>query len=469
MNVLYGLYREDSGTVLFHDQKVVIRSPKDAIQQGIGMVHQHFQLIKSFTVIQNIILGTSIRHKFSMNLAGEEKKLQNLMEKFGLQVNLHSRIEDLPMGVRQKVEIIKALYRGVDILILDEPTTNLTPQEVNSLFQSLRIMVKEGLSIVFITHKLKEVLAVCDRITVLRNGKNVMTLNREESSEEAFVRGMVGDEMNLQDSVMFAGKGLAEQVLPTTREQCALQVSKGRLVSREGVKLLDEIDLQVQEGEILGIAGVANNGQHELAEIVIGAQTLTSGTITLFGKDITGSSTRHLLENNVAYIPEDSLIDGFLPRANVAYNMILGFQHLQPYSHRNIMNWKSVDRTTRQLIKEFSVKTLGPQEIGANLSGGNIQRVMIARAFSRPCKLLIAHNPTRGLDIPSTDAVYTRMLEEKNRGMSTLLISENLDELLLMCNRIAVIYRGAIIGTLNRSQFEKYEIGRLMSGIRKLA
>jgi ABC-type uncharacterized transport system ATPase subunit len=465
MNVLYGLYREDSGTVHFHDRKVVIRSPKDAIQQGIGMVHQHFQLIKSFSVIQNIILGTSIRHKFTLNLAEEEKKLAGLMEKFGLEVDLKSIIEDLPMGVRQKVEILKALYRGVAILILDEPTTNLTPQEVDSLFQSLRIMVKEGLSIVFITHKLKEVLAVCDRITVLRNGKNVMTLNREESSEDAFVRGMVGDEMNLQDSVIFAGKGLSAEI-PPAKEQCILKVTGGKLVNSDGVKLLDEINLQVHAGEIVGIAGVANNGQHELAEIIMGAQSLTAGRISFSGKESSGLSTRHLLENNVAYIPEDSLIDGFLPKANVAYNMILGFQHLTPYSRRNIMNWKSIDQVTRQLIKDFNVKTLGPQEIGANLSGGNIQRVMIARAFSRPCQLLIAHNPTRGLDIPSTDSVYVRMLEGKKKGMATLLISENLDELLLMCDRIAVMYRGSVIGTLNRNQFEKYEIGRLMSGVR---
>jgi general nucleoside transport system ATP-binding protein len=467
MNVLYGLYREDSGTVHIHGQKVVIRSPKDAIAHGIGMVHQHFQLIKSYNVIHNIILGTEIRNKLTMNLEEEEKKLKELMTKFGLDVDLYAVVENLPMGVRQKVEILKALYRGVGILILDEPTTNLTPQEVDSLFQSLRIMVKEGLSIVFITHKLKEVLAVCDRITVLRNGQNVVTLNRDESSEEAFVKGMVGDEMDLSDSVIFSGKGLSNENR-TACEECALQLIDAKVVNKEGITTLDTVNLSIRRGEIFGIAGVANNGQHELAEIVIGIQALSTGQMMMNGQVVEHSSTRSLLENGVAYIPEDSLVDGFLPKASVAYNMILGFQYQQPYSSKNIMHWKEVERVSRQLIKEFHIKTLGPQEVGANLSGGNIQRVMIARAFSRPAKLLVAHNPTRGLDIPSTDFVYTKILKGRKEGMATLLISENLDELLLMCDRIAVIYRGALLGVLERGKFEKYEIGRLMSGIRNV-
>ena len=286
MNVLYGLYRADSGEIILHGKRVEIHSPKDAIRLKIGMVHQQFLQVKSFSVLQNIILGTKVKNKYRLNLSGEEKRVRELSARFGLEVDPNSLIEDLPMGVRQKVEILKALYRGVEILILDEPTTNLTPQEVDSLFQSLRVMVKEGLSIVFITHKLIEVLNVCDRISVLRNGKNVMTLAREESSEEAFVRGMVGEELNIQDSVVFSKRGL-DDVYAAKEVNTVLKLEKVTLKNEEGRPLINEISLDICEGEILGIAGVADNGQKELAEVIIGVQPASSGAIRFSDKEIT--------------------------------------------------------------------------------------------------------------------------------------------------------------------------------------
>lgn len=464
MNVLYGLYRMDQGEVFLHGQKIEIHSPKDALRHRIGMVHQHFLQIKNFTVIENIVLGTTVRNQMTMDLGQEEQRLKELCQRFSLDVDLHAAVETLPMGARQKVEILKALYRGVEILILDEPTTNLTPQEVDALFQSLRVMVNEGMSIVFITHKLREVLSICNRITVLRNGKNVLTLRREEASEEAFVRGMVGDEMNIEKSVIFSGGAVASAAPCDGR--CTVQMQDASVVSADKITVLNKVNLDIRAGEILGVAGVAGNGQRWLAETLVGVTPLTSGRILIDGKDISGQTTMGVLQSGVAYVPEDRLKDGFLPKANVAQNLILGYHRLEPYSSNGFVDWKAIFKTTRDLIVKYNIKTSGPEDTGANLSGGNIQRVMIARAFSQQSKLIVLHNPTRGLDIPSMDFVYTNLLERKNNGVAILLLSENLDELLLLCDRLAVMYRGEVVGILPREQFDKYEIGRMMSGVR---
>jgi ABC-type uncharacterized transport system ATPase subunit len=465
MNILYGLYRADAGEIHLHGKRVDIPSPRDAIRHKIGMVHQQFLQVKSFTVLENVVIGTRVKNAFSLDLGDEEKRVGELCTRFELDIDLHARIEDLSMGVRQKVEILKALYRGVEILILDEPTTNLTPQEVDSLFQSLRIMVTAGMSIVFITHKLREVLAVCDRISVLRNGQNVLTLRREESSEEAFVRAMVGDEMNLQDSILFSAKG-REEAGGVVGQEVVLSLNSLTRLGEDKRPLIQNVSLEIRAGEILGVAGVAANGQRELCETILGVEPAGSGTVIFEQREITHTSTADLLAGGVAYIPEDCLRDGYLPKANVAQNLILGFHRQKPYSSNRFMDWRTILSTVRGLIKEYNIKTLGPTETGANLSGGNIQRVVVSRAFSRPCKLLVAHNPTRGLDIPSIDFVYSRLLDRKKQGMATLLLSENLDELMLLCNRIVVLYRGEIVGVLERDKFEKYEIGRMMSGVR---
>jgi simple sugar transport system ATP-binding protein len=466
MNILFGLYKMDSGEILLNGKKVTVQSPKDALTMKIGMVHQHFLQIQNFTVLENIVLGTKIEKKYSMDLTSEAKKIKQIQDRFNLDIDVNQLVEALPMGTRQKVEILKALYRGVEILILDEPTTNLTPQEVDDLFHSLEVMVKEGLSIVFITHKLREVLSVCDRITVLRNGKTVTTLQKSEGSEEAFVRGMVGDEMDISKSVIFSRSGDRQDTLAKNAD-VLLGVKDLSVTSTNNIPLLKNIKFEIHIGEIFGVSGVAGNGQHELAEAIMGIIPATEGDIELGGKSIQAEDTKTRLETGIAYIPEDRLHDGFLPKASIAHNLILGYHKTQPYASRGLINWDVVHKNAQQLIDTYNIKTSGPSDIGGNLSGGNIQRVLIARAFSKPATLMVAHNPTRGLDIPSMDFIYTRMLEQKSTGMSTLLISEDLDELLLLCDRIAVIYRGEIVGILNRSQFEKYQIGRMMSGYKQ--
>lgn len=463
MNILFGLYKMDSGEIRLKGQPISVQSPHDALNLKIGMVHQHFLQISNFTVLENIVLGTKVKKKYNLDLTAETSVIKALQERFSLDMNLSMRVEDLPMGTRQKIEILKALYRGVEILILDEPTTNLTPQEVDDLFKSLRVMVNEGLSIVFITHKLREVLSVCDRISVLRNGKNVLTLKRTEANEEAFVRGMVGEDMDLGTSIIFDRQTIRPDH-DYDLSKNVLKLNQVQLVSAANVSLLKNISMDLHPGEILGVSGVAGNGQRELAEVIMGIQSIQTGEISLDDQSIRSDPTDTRLGKGIAYIPEDRLHDGFLPKASIAHNLILGYQKQVPYAKNGLIDWKNVFEKSNTLIHDYQIKTSGPGDIGGNLSGGNIQRVLIARAFSNSAHLLVAHNPTRGLDIPSMDFVYSRMLDMKKRGSSILLISEDLDELLLMCDRIAVMYKGELVGILDRSRFEKYQIGRMMSG-----
>lgn len=464
MNILYGLYRKDEGEILLRGQAVSIQGPRDAINQGIGMVHQHFLQISNFTVLENIILGTDVKNKYTMKLEDEVVKVKELCQRFGLNVDLNDVMSTLTVGARQKVEILKALYRGVDILILDEPTTNLTPQEVDALFESLRVMVNDGLSIVFITHKLREVLSVCDRITVLREGKNITTLDRKDASEEVFVRAMVGEKMDIENSIYFATE-VRKAFDRTSVEAPKLKLENVNLVSQDGIQRLKDLNLEVFGGEIVGIAGVAGNGQRELAEVVTGVVPISNGKKIYLGDDVTSKTNEDLLSSGFSYIPEDRLSDGFLPKATVAQNLILGQHRIKPYSDGRFINWKTVYAETTKNIKEYNIKTNGPGDVGGNLSGGNIQRVLIARAFSMDSQVMIAHNPTRGLDIPSMDFVYQKMLSRREAQLATLLISEDLDELMRISDRIAVIFRGQILGVLERGEFDKYAIGRLMSGI----
>ena len=468
MNVLYGLYKPDAGEIYLDGQKIEIHSPRDAIKQGIGMVHQHFLQIDNFNVTENIVLGTALKNRPTVDLREAERKIKELADRFGLKVNPHTMIEDLPMGVRQRVEILKVLYRGAKILILDEPTTSLTPQEVDSLFESLRVMVDAGMSVVFITHKLREVLSVCDQITVLREGKSVLTLQRSQASEEDFVKAMVGENLDIEHSLIFSQEDIRRQG-PAVDRKPVLRVEDVTVLDENELPLIQNCSLKIHQQEILGVAGVAGNGQQALAESIVGIRPLSRGRILIDETNVAESETVKLLETLVTYIPENRLQDGYLPAATVAQNLILGFHRREPYSKNGFLDWKKIYQATRKLIAEYNILTSGPEDTAANLSGGNIQRVMIARAFSYPAKLLVAHNPTQGLDIPSMEAVYSKMLARNEQGGATLLISENLDELLLLCDRIATIYRGEILGILERDAFDKYEIGRLMSGIKSVS
>ncbi len=466
MNILYGLYKTDGGEILLDGKSLKIDSPKDAIDYGIGMVHQKFLQITSFSVVENVVIGTNIKSFPRMNLDVEAKKIMALAEHFGLPITPDAIISDLPLGVRQRVEIIKALYRGVKVLVLDEPTTNLTPQEVDDLFASLRLMVNEGLSVIFITHKLREVLEVCDRISVLRHGKNVLTMDRADSSEEAFVRAMVGEDINVEDSILYANQAQVDEKLVVIGEATALAV-KSLTVSETEIASVKDVSFEIKSGEILGVAGISGNGQLELLEAFLGLREIQTGKTYLAGEDVTGLATHRLLQRSISYVPEDRWQDGFLSLATVSQNLILGLHRQEPYSNGRFLNRSVIVEKCEALIEKFNIKTSGPQDTAGNLSGGNIQRVMLARAFSHAVDLMLLHNPTRGLDIPSIEFVYSLILERKDQGMATLLVSENLDELFLMSNKIIVLCRGEIMGRLTRDQFDKYAVGRMMSGIRQ--
>ncbi|MDR7456010.1 MAG: ABC transporter ATP-binding protein [Armatimonadota bacterium] len=462
MNILYGLYRPDAGEVLVGGRPAQIRSPRDALGHGIGMVHQHFLQIESFTVAHNVVLGTPSSRGLRLDLSGAEERIRTLAARFGLDVDPRALVAELPIGARQRVEILKALYRDARILILDEPTTNLTPQEVDALFGSLRAMVDEGISVVFITHKIREALNVCDRVSVMRAGRRVLSVEGREASDEVLVRALVGEDVDVRRSLLFSDERAAR---PTPAGRPALRVEGLSVTSPQGAPALRDCSLVVREGEVLGIAGVAGNGQRELVEALMGVRAAAGGRVWLDGTELTGAEAARVLAAGVAYIPEDRLQDGFLPKADVAQNLILGFHRRPPYGRGPWLDWPAVYDAARRLIAEYRIRTPGPHEAAVNLSGGNIQRVMLARAFSHPCRVLIAHNPTRGLDVPSTEFVYTKLLELREAGAGILLISEDLDELLLLSDRIAVVYRGQIVGTLPRPAFDRYALGRLMSGV----
>ncbi len=463
MNILYGLYHPDAGTIRLRGREVRIRSPRDALRYGIGMVHQHFLQVPPFTVAENILLGTLPKWRPTSYSEEELEKIRSLAQQFGMDVDLQARVEDLPVGVRQRVEILKVLYRGGDVLILDEPTTNLTPQEVDALFQSLRAMVDKGLSVVFISHKIREVRAVCHRVTVLRDGHNVFTAPLEETDEETLVRGMVGEQLDISTSFLFSGK--KELPPPPENAPIRVQVEDLAIAGDDEVLAVDGCHFTIRAGEIFGIAGVAGNGQRELAEGLMGLRPIVRGRAHINGIPVEPGKTREILAGGVAYIPEDRLGDGFLPRASVAHNLILGYHYRPPYRKGWFLDWKLIMRTAWELIREYNIRTQGPDDIAANLSGGNIQRLMLARAFAHPMKVLIAHNPTRGLDIPSMEFVYRKLLEQRERGTAILLISEDLDELMFLADRIGTIYEGRILGILDRKDFDKYTIGRMMAGI----
>lgn len=462
MNVMYGLYRHDEGVIELDGRPVEIQSPRDALTFGIGMVHQHFLQIGSFTVTENIVLGRSIPSMPVMRLDLARGRIRDLSEHFGLQVDPDALIDELPMGVRQRVEILKALYRGVEVLILDEPTTNLTPQEVDHLFQSLRVMVAEGMSVVFITHKLKEVMRVCDRVTVLRDGKRILTAPVADVTEESLVGSMVGEELDVRQSILFSGIEL--EPVDRTRAEPSLLVHD-LTVADEGRRLAVEgVTFDAYSGEILGFAGVAGNGQQEIAEALLNVRPKASGAVLLDGYDLSAASTREILQSGIAYVPEDRLTDGYLPSVSVAHNLVLGSHRQAPYASNGILRWDRINERARAMIETYQIRTSGPRDLAANLSGGNIQRLMIARAFSRQTKILLAHNLTSGLDIPSVEFVYRVLLERREQGLTAILLSDHLDELLLLCDRIATLYRGRIVGILKRDEYDRYLIGRMMSG-----
>jgi len=482
MNVLYGLYRPDAGEIRVNGRDAHIRSPRDAIDLGIGMVHQHLLQVSSYTVVENVVLGTSGR---SGGLRQAARRIEELSERFGLAVDPRARTDRLSVGARQRVEILKVLYRGAQILILDEPTTNLTPQEVDDLFASLRVIVAEGTSVVFISHKVREVLAICDRISVMRDGHRLTTVERSATDATGLASLMVGELAAEQSSDVAAALGLVAvgEVVPddpTPPEPAAAAQGPDAAAARltvtdlvvhndQGVPAVRGVQLRVAAGEVLGVAGVAGNGQVELAEVLAGARAVHAGTVEVDGTDLAGEQTRRWLAAGVAYVPEDRHRDGILGAASVTDNLLLGSQRNPAYRRAGLLDWRRVREQSRSTIAEYAIKTPTAEAPAGNLSGGNIQRLILARAFGREPAVLVLQNPTRGLDLRSTQFVYDRVHEARDRGCAVVLISEDLDELSLMADRMVVLYSGEVVGESSRGNYDAYSLGRLMAGVRETA
>jgi ABC-type uncharacterized transport system ATPase subunit len=475
MNVLYGLYRPDAGAIRVDGREVHIRSPRDAIDHGIGMVHQHLLQVSTYSVVENVVLGTG---GTSGGLRNATRRITELSDQFGLAVDPRARTDRLSVGARQRVEILKVLYRGARILILDEPTTNLTPQEVDDLFASLRGIVAEGTGVVFISHKVREVLAICDRISVMRDGRRLTTVRRSDTDANGLASLMVGELATEQSSDVAAALGLGAvgQVAAERPGGADLAPARARLTvsglvvpNDQGVAAVRGVDLTVRAGEVLGVAGVAGNGQVELAEALAGVREAQAGSVLVDGADLAGAHTRRWLTAGVAYVPEDRHRDGILGAASVTDNLLLGAQRSPAYRRAGLIDWRRVREHARTTIDRYSIKTPGPDAPAGNLSGGNIQRLVLARAFDREPSVLVLQNPTRGLDLRSIKFVYDRVQDARDRGCAVVLLSEDLDELSLLADRMVVLYSGEIAGERSRGNYDAYELGRLMAGVRETA
>jgi simple sugar transport system ATP-binding protein len=454
MNIVYGLYDRDEGDLFLNGEQVDIREPSDAIQRGIGMVHQHFMLIPVFTVAENIMLGMETTRNGLLDRKGASEQIREFSHQFGLDVDPDAYVKDLPVGIQQRVEIIKALYRKADILILDEPTAVLTPQEANELFAIMRSLAAQGKSIIFITHKLKEVLAVADRITVLRDGHVVGTTTPAEATEEKLAEMMVGREV-----ILTVDKG------PPKLGDVVLDVEDLVVLDERQMRAVDGVSLQVRAGEILGVAGVQGNGQTELVEAITGLRRAASGEVEILGRDTTHSSPRQIIEAGVAHVPEDRQKHGLVLSYPLVDNLVLSTYYRPPFAEGLVMDDEAVDEFGRKAIAEYDVRTPSEYVLAGKLSGGNQQKLIVAREFSRASKLVVAAQPTRGLDVGSIEFIHQRLVEQRDAGSGILLVSVELDEIMSLSDRIAVLYQGQIIETVSASEASREELGLLMAGV----
>jgi general nucleoside transport system ATP-binding protein len=452
---LYGLYRPTEGQILLNGQPQAFHSPVEAINAGIGMVHQHFMLVPSLTVTENVALGLKSTRAPFLDLARVEMRICELSEQYGLKVDPKAYVWQLAVGEQQRVEIIKALYRGADLLILDEPTAVLTPQEVDELFYMLRKMVDIGHSIIFISHKLHEVIAISDRITVLRDGCVVGTRKNDGITKTELASLMVGREVILQ----------YERGEPDLGE-VYLDAQEVWVTGDRGVDALQGVSIEVQSGEILAIAGVSGNGQRELAEALAGLRPVERGVIKIGGKEMTTASPARRHAAGLAYIPEERMVDGCIKDFSVQENLILIGHTQDPFARQKIvMDFKAIAREASQLVESYNIKTPSTQTPTKNLSGGNIQKMILAREFYRHPQVIIASQPTRGVDIGATEYIHQRLLEQRSEGAAILLISEDLDEICALSDRIAVIYEGRIIGIIKNQQVSLEQLGLMMAGV----
>ncbi|UOQ48639.1 ABC transporter ATP-binding protein [Gracilibacillus caseinilyticus] len=454
MNVLFGLYQPEKGDIRVNGKAVNITNPNIANELGIGMVHQHFMLVEPFTVTQNIVLGSEPTNKFGkIDLAKASKEIKELSDQYGLQVDPEAKISEISVGMQQRVEILKTLYRGAEVLIFDEPTAVLTPQEINELIDIMRSLIKEGKSIILITHKLKEIMEVCDRCTVIRKGKGIGTVNVADTNTTELASLMVGREVSFKTE-----KKLAEP------KGTVLAIKDLFVRDSRKVDLVKGLNLDVRAGEIVGIAGVDGNGQSELIEAITGLAKSRSGSITLLNKEITKLSPRKITESGIGHIPQDRHKYGLVLDYSVGENIVLQTYYQKPYSNARVLKYKEIFDKAEKIIEEYDVRTPSVYTKARALSGGNQQKAIIGREVDRSPKLLIAAQPTRGLDVGAIEFIHKKLIEERDKGSAILLVSFELDEIMNVSDRIAVMFDGKIVADVKPEETNEQELGLLMAG-----
>jgi len=465
MNILYGLYQPDAGEIYLNGQAVRIRSPQDSIRLGIGMLHQHFMLVAPFSVAQNIMLGLPSSRGLFLDTDRAAAKISALAQQYELKVDPNAFVWQLSVGAQQRVEIVKALYRGAQLLVLDEPTAVLTPQETKEFFVTLRSMAQQGHTIIFITHKLEEVMEISDRCTVLRDGRVIGTVETRQTTDEELARMMVGREVVLR---------VAKE--PSSPGKAVLEVEELSVMGEHGLLAVRGVSFQARAGEILAVAGVDGNGQTELAEAILGLRRTAAGRILIDGQNVTGATPRQIIEKRVTHIPEDRMAMGLIAEFSIQENLILDCFDDAPYSQSPFgngkagwfLNARAIVQHARQAIADYGIKAPGPNAKTRFLSGGNLQKVVVARALYHSPQLLIAIHPTRGVDVGATEFIWRRLLSERDAGRAILLISADLDEVLQLSDRIAVLFEGEVMGTLSSDNVDLVELGLLMAGAKRL-
>ena len=477
VNVLFGLHRPDAGQIVIADEEVELSSPHDAIARGVGMVHQHFQLVPPMSVVRNIVLGAEPRKLGMIDVAQARRRVLDLADRFGLHVDPDAAVEDLPVGAQQRVEILKALYRDARVLIADEPTAVLTPQETDHLLDVLRGLTDQGVGIVFITHKLREVMAAADDIVVLREGRVVGTTTPAETSEAALAELMVGRAVNLHGDRFESGAtgvgsavsmatadGGAAAAEPADAMEVVLEIEALCADDDRGQRAVDELSLSVRAGEIVGVAGVEGNGQRELVEAITGLRHAASGTVSISDRDASGARPRQVTVIGVGHIPEDRAKHGLIGSYSVADNSVLNRYFRPPFAAGGMLRRDRITSHARDVVATFDVRTPSVELTADSLSGGNKQKLIVGREFSDDIDLLIAAQPTRGIDIGAIEFIWRRIRERRDEGTAVLLVSAELDEVLALSDRVAVMYEGRIVATVDPRTATREEIGLLMAG-----
>ena len=458
MSIVYGYYQADSGHIKINGKNIKIKSPHESILSGIGMVHQHFMLVENFTVLENIILGFEGEFVFGEKLSQARKSLDKLCQDYNLNIDLNATISDLAVGFRQRVEILKALYRGAEILILDEPTGVLTPQEVDELFKILRSLKEQGKTIILITHKLNEIMALTDRVTVMRQGEIVGEIDTDDTTKDQLAEMMIGRSVLLRIDKRKPNIG-----------DVVFEVKNINVKDNLDVMRVKNVSFKLRKGEILGLAGVTGNGQTELLEALSGIRQVDNGVIKLFGNIISSknifSGPRQLREQGMAHVPEDRQRMGLVTEFDASENLIFGYHHQQPFSKSSVMMGTNIINHSKKIMKEYDVRPQSPLLKTSNFSGGNQQKIILTRELNKDPKVLLVGQPTRGVDIGAIEFVHQRIIDMRDKGVAVLLVSVELDEILSLADRIVVMFNGELVGEKVNENVTDREIGLLMAGI----